>query len=422
MVACKQCTSPNSVDSLFCKKCGATIATEVRSEAQQKLQELVSEGYRIFNEGRTDEARLIAETVLAEEPMSTSALSLKGMCHERVGELALALEAYEKVVELNPDSALDKIKVTHLRQAIAGKILVEPPPRKGRALVGAIAAGVMVIAIGAAFAAFGNQKDAVAKAGEVETPANPNTSAFNPTNLANQNPVKPEQQSNPGPGNQTQTAPPSVTLPSAENNRRTTTIPPWGRGDTQLPSVESGISGEIGRPVNPNITIRPETPPPTSNPGEIDPMIGNSGRANGNAGGGTSVEDEPPPKSIERPSVIDIKLSAPRVSNGGSSEPGENVNGVQALLAAANQQFLLGKFAQAANTYEAALRSGASPGTTNQRIAQCYANLNRNGDAANAYRRAIGAFESSLRSGSGDKGRLQSAIDSCKQALKLVGG
>ncbi|HRK21713.1 MAG TPA: hypothetical protein PLX06_07895, partial [Fimbriimonadaceae bacterium] len=67
-------------------------------------------------------------------------------------------------------------------------------------------------------------------------------------------------------------------------------------------------------------------------------------------------------------------------------------------------------------------RAGASPGSTNQRLGQCYANLNRAGDAANAYRRAIASYETSLRNGSGDSGRLQTAIETCKQALKTLGG
>src|SRR5690349_1264004 len=98
MVACSKCSTENSLDSLFCRQCGEAIATDDRSDAQQKHEHFIAEGYKIFNEGRTAEARLVAETALAENPNSTSALSLKGMCHERAHELALALACFEKVV------------------------------------------------------------------------------------------------------------------------------------------------------------------------------------------------------------------------------------------------------------------------------------------------------------------------------------
>jgi len=419
MVACSQCSTPNSVDSLFCKHCGAAIAGEARSEAQQNLQDLVSEGYRIFNEGRTEEAKLIAGTVLADEPHSTSALSLKGMCHERAGELALALEAYEKVVELNPDSALDKIKVTHLRQALAGKILVEPEPRKGRALVGAIAAVVLVVAVGAAIAAFGPKEDTVADAGQLD----PNrglgdTQAFvdSPkTSTTEEKKPDPNAEGTPG-GTGGSGTPPTILTPQ-DNRRPGPAIPPYN--GTELPGVNEGITGPIGPakvgPPTGEITVRPDVPS-RGNSGDVDPVMdGNSGR--------TAPADDPVvTKPTERPPVIDIRLTNPRVSTGGTPEPGANANGAEALLKAANQQFLLGKFGQAAGTYEAALRAGASPGSTNQRLGQCYANLNRAGDAANAYRRAIASYETSLRNGSGDSGRLQTAIETCKQALKTLGG
>ena len=126
MVRCPDCETPNSVDSKFCRFCGAPLPEEERIDAQMKLNELIAEGNKLFNDGRTDEALLIAESAISSSPNDTRALSLKGMCLERAGDLADALELYERVVELNPDSALDKIKVTHVRNRLAAKV-AEPP-------------------------------------------------------------------------------------------------------------------------------------------------------------------------------------------------------------------------------------------------------------------------------------------------------
>ena len=153
MVRCPDCETPNSVDSKFCRFCGAPLPEEERIDAQVKLNELIAEGNKLFNEGRTDEALLIAESAISSSPNDTRALSLKGMCLERAGYLADALELYERVVELNPDSPLDKIKVTHVRNRLAAKAAEVPPPNRRIALIGASAAIVFVMAVGSIIAA-----------------------------------------------------------------------------------------------------------------------------------------------------------------------------------------------------------------------------------------------------------------------------
>src|SRR5689334_20050982 len=115
MVSCQQCKTPNSLDSAFCKKCGATLSQEDISIAADKLVAMIADGNKLFAEGRTDDAMMVAETAVASNPSSAAALSLKGMCYERKGQLAEALECFERVVELNPDSTLDKLKVNDLK-------------------------------------------------------------------------------------------------------------------------------------------------------------------------------------------------------------------------------------------------------------------------------------------------------------------
>ena len=88
MVACKHCSTPNTLDSTFCKRCGTALPEDDVLAGKEKLDALIAEGNKSFNEGRTDEAMAVAETALASNPTSTNALSLKVLCHERRGELA----------------------------------------------------------------------------------------------------------------------------------------------------------------------------------------------------------------------------------------------------------------------------------------------------------------------------------------------
>ena len=136
MYACKECGTGNPLDSSFCKKCGTALPEQDLAEARGKMDEVLEEGNNLFTEGRTDEAMLIAEAAVAANPSSHMAYSLKGLCHERLGQIAEALECYETAVSLHPDSALDKVKVAALRNRLAAHVVDAPVPDRRRALSG----------------------------------------------------------------------------------------------------------------------------------------------------------------------------------------------------------------------------------------------------------------------------------------------
>jgi tetratricopeptide (TPR) repeat protein len=135
-------------------------------------------------------------------------------------------------------------------------------------------------------------------------------------------------------------------------------------------------------------------------------------------------EDVKPPQKQEAPGIMEITVVSQNgkpTANGGNAS-GMHANGVEALLRTARNQYQVGDYSSAANSYERALRAGADPASSNQRLAQCYEKLGRNADAVAAYSRAADAFQAELDAGKGDKSRLSSAIDSCKQAIKVLGG
>jgi tetratricopeptide (TPR) repeat protein len=412
MVSCTQCNTHNSLDSAFCKKCGATLDADAISLATEKLAATIADGNRLFGTGRTDDALMVAETAIASNPRSAAAISLKGMCLERKGLLAEALECFERVVDIEPDSTLDKLKVNDLKNLlVVEKLQVKQGPDRKVALVGAFAAVVLVISGGAMFAK-ANAKEApdASKLLAMNEPAN-EVRTFGdvmPKDLGGQNPNSTQSQQQP-----------QIQQPAQENSldgtapvqnqpreRERISLPRYANGP--LPSPESGIQGPIG-PVKveipegglPNVgggstrqaITRDPDPTPTTNTTPPQPPAND------------------PPKND--PGIIEIEVSKGGNKVGGSGEVAPTGNGRTALIATARSQMMSGNYGGAASTYERALRAGADPASTNQRLGQCYAQMGRNGDAVAAYTRAAAAFEKA--------GNAQGA-EACRQAVKVLGG
>ena len=63
MVSCKQCNTHNSLDSAFCKKCRATIDPAELALATDRLTAMIADGNRLFADGRTEDALMVAGTI-----------------------------------------------------------------------------------------------------------------------------------------------------------------------------------------------------------------------------------------------------------------------------------------------------------------------------------------------------------------------
>lgn len=415
MVNCKNCQTKNSIDSRFCRNCGVALPDDALKAEREKFDELLAEGYRKFSSNQTEEAFLIAQAAVLASPASASAQSLLGMCHERRGEIALALESYEQVLELNPDSALDKIKVTQLRNSLASHLREEAAPTKKRAALAGVAAAVMLASIAGAIVAInGNAKKSEALVSNDLKPDN-GAEGFN---LGAQNTAVTN--APPGAGSGTTggsgsgggttggvTNPPPVQPGSGSRE--------FPRGPSTLPNVNGEvppvrIEGPIPDGPNPADNTNNSKPNPS---GEVEPKIEDG-----------SPKETPPDESTKPkydPGDIVIKRSAggPRTNMGGGTDIDRTSTTTQ-LIRSAREQFQLGRFEQAASLYERAIREGGDAGTLNQRLGQCYEKLGRRDDAIGAYTRAINALESSAKSDPG--GRASAALESCKQALTVLKG
>lgn len=424
MISCIKCSTSNTLDSTFCRKCGAVISEIDIQEARTELEKLVEDGNHAFNENRTDDALAIADSVLVSDPVNTSALWLKAICHERRGEIPLALECSDRIVELNPDSELDKIRRTQLRNKLNNTLIIHDEPDRKMAMMGAAAAVILVICIGLLTANLiqGRNQPPAVVADHVVT--DPSTSVENPpmTQQAPGTDATSVIQSNQNPGNQFVPGPGDegaitrsnpngdpVSNPPAPQFRAPTL--PSGNANGPLPIAsgsKSGI-GEVG-PVTPVYTGSVPVNP-TSN--------GASKGTDDPDGTNFAVNNDPTPPADDPGQIV---INVHNNPSPGAQPSGASANGAEALNRTALQAFQLGNYSQAANLFEQALRQGGDPVRINQRLGQALERLGRTGEAIDAYRRGVQAGEAAIAQGKPNPAGIRASMDSSQQALKKLGG
>ena len=454
MVSCAQCKTPNTLDSAFCRKCGVELAPNVLAEAREELGKLVEKGSAAYEDGRIEDAAAIAEEATRTDPVNANAWALAGMVHERRGEVAKALEAYERVVELNPDSPLDRLKLAGLRGAIAERATARPDRRTP--LLAGVSAAVLLACVGIVAYKLLNRAPATAETGlTASATAASDLNSIPPgqvtdgravgrvTNsglLTTLEPgdVPPVGSNNPGTpdatagssgegagaygsgsGGRSRGLPPARrdAPPTMEGSLPPMTITPNGT----LP----GASGTPNYPTSPPVKTAPTTPATSRN---LDPDPTPQG-GGGSASGGAS-SDAPKTKSSgpQGPGQIEIQVtdgSAGGAKGSGgrasaSNGAGSGGNGAEALTRVGNAHLTGGDAARAAKAYEGALRAGADSGAVNQRLGQAYERLGKKAEAAQAYARAAASYKERIAAGKGDE-RTKNGLDSVNQALKVLG-
>lgn len=155
---CNDCGTGNTPDSKFCKECGGKFNTgyremmlsvqdthDVEDEAsQERISNLLEMAFWHNENGNVEAAILACEAVLAINKNSTTAHSLLGSLYEKKGDDAKAIEHFEAVLALNPESAADAIKLDRLKRGVRVKAVAPPPAYKWLppALVGVSIAGL----------------------------------------------------------------------------------------------------------------------------------------------------------------------------------------------------------------------------------------------------------------------------------------
>lgn len=126
MHICRRCQARNAPSSTFCLRCGAPLrempadeaaVTDALAEVPPELNPsvLVDEAAAQLAEGRAQAAIENCRRALALDPRNIEAYAVLGMAYEQRGDLTAALEAYESVLQLNPDRPVERQKAALLR-------------------------------------------------------------------------------------------------------------------------------------------------------------------------------------------------------------------------------------------------------------------------------------------------------------------
>lgn len=436
MMVCNECQRTNTLDSKFCRGCGTPLDADAVAAARLENEELIAGGCKLLSESRFDEALMVANVALEADPVNVGAYSLRGDCLERKGDLMGAIEAYEKVIEFNPNSTLDRIKLTHIRNIIAERSAVIPKPSKRFALLAAICAIVFVASVGAIGAILTNGGFGKTNSGTLAnnsegkgSPMNPNGgypgSNIGPGNTGQPNTPNKEQNPESKPDSRTKPNPDTdarTENPNSNPNRPTNPQLPDSRRETN--------TGEV-RPFRPNVDLHPlpdanngGTPNRPSNDPDPVAVDGGKGPAGGNTtpngNGGTA---NPNGTGTKRNGTVDIRPSNGGTvkSGGGETTPPASGGSAADLVRQAREAMHANRYAEAAGLFERALTAGADDGINNQHLGSCYESLGRKADAVRAYSGAVAAYQRRIANGDSSS-RTKSALDSAQQALNNLRG
>lgn len=419
LVECLDCRTENTLDSRFCRSCGGRLPEDEVMNLKAENAKLIGDARMMFSDFRTDECRMMVESVLAVDPKDWDAKALLADCLEREGRPHDAIELYEEVVAARPDSAIDRVRLQHLNKVVsASELAVAPTDNRKTAVLAGVAAVLMLGSVGAAMilAASPGSPDTLKNDGLLAS-QEPEAEAFRTIPLVPT--YAPQPQSNPATDSAADGTTEQLngeTLPTQQPSGHVRVVNPNRGGMTSSQSTinDPGLQPlEVQPPAGATVVPNSGTSTSTSATQTKDP----DPTSQINPRSGTKTGDDVKPDTNSNPGIIEIEVKS---GSNGNSDSGEGARSAEALIRKARDLYAQGDYSRAVKTYEDALRAGASTGATNQRIAQCYEKLGNRSAAISAYQRAVASYEASMKSGGGS--RTQAALDVCKQAIKNLGG
>ena len=354
--------------------------TEVGARAESLMREAVA----LFEQGQLEEALLVCEGALALDETFVPALSLKGLIHERRGQFAEAIAAYERVQALNPLSVAERARLDALRRQ--ARAVVRPAPVRplwAETLPVALAfLGVgLVLLIGFALVlrwsappAPAPSQPVASTAESIPPPVSPPPSATIPAPPAETPPPNPPQA----------VVPPVMIDPSRLALAPAQPNPPRGEIPT-LPAPEPETEP----------TPKSETPKPDSNTprdSEVMPDV--------------KVEET-------QRGVYEI-----RVERAPSQSPNRATPRTSDALTQAQNLQRAGNYREAIQMYLQALPTAPDPAEVHQQIATCYLRLGDKANARTHFLQAIAEYERQIQAGR-DVETVRQGIAACQNGLLL---
>ncbi|MCS6776364.1 MAG: tetratricopeptide repeat protein [Chthonomonadaceae bacterium] len=417
------------------------------TSGEQQVSVLLEEAYRLRAHGDPDAARNLCERALQIKPESTSAYSLLGQIYAEQGDREKAIRAYERVLELNPGSIADRVKLDELRAGSETASEGAPRPRitmtghhttavPSPAGLAAIGAGVLLFLFGAVLILQDRSgtklpagNTAPAENNNVSPAAAPPVQALNTSaEVHTPSPVSPTREISPASlpissGNTAPAAPsPARTGTSAIGSRLPSTYPV-----SIVPApvrVAAQSPGQTTRPTDPEPS-RPDRvhlPPATEDGVTYD---GNGqytiriDTSNVKSGSGTPAARTPaePSASSSSNAVIKVRL-APDSSTAREASDPPRIE-AQSLISLGTDLMTKGDYNGAIRAFQKALpHAGDEAGYLHQKIAQCFQHRGARESAISHYEKAIVELQKQI-----DAGRrvelARDAIRVCEAGIRI---
>lgn len=466
---CTECGIKNSQESNFCKQCGHRLdkPTSPISEEQfnstlpqnEQVGALMERAYSLRVGGDLIGASTLCEQALKLSPDSASAHSLLGQIYEQQGETAKAIREFEMVLEHNPASIADRVKLDQLRSGdtIPLKspqvVVTHPLPNTLPNMFAMIGVGAALILVGAVAAnQFRPGNPPANEPNRQSTQSGiPNASPTNPNHGTTLPQTGSSQSVLPGMSGAASTGgtpnPQSASSPfissaqmSAANNQ-----PPQSRTQLSYPIVNTNNPGTNALPVNTaqvslpsEVTHRDSKPVPRNGTGgsrtrlndeEGGVLQGEDGSykivvdASGNKSGGSSgtrTASTGNTSNKKEGSVVNIQMAK---SPGNNPNPAETLSGTsgeaRTAISVGKDLKLRGDYNRAILSFRKALASaGDETGFVYQEIGKCYQDKGDKDSAIVNYERAISELQKLVDAGRGAD-NARAALRACQTGIKV---
>ncbi len=392
---CTACGTQNGDDGRFCKQCGKPLERPVDGAHEETNPILLERAYQARRDGHLDRSLTICRLAVDHNDKDTSAWSLLGQIYEEMGKTEEALNAYEKVVALNPGSIADRIKLDELRGEAPPASerphvsLASPIPQSSGQQSAPRYVAASLVFLGLAI---------VASAIYITNRPIQVTAPTAPGNVARNNTTPPV------------TAPTKPAAPVQSSNQSADPRQ-YGIGSLLPPTViyeqppsQPSMPAQVYSPPLPN--IKPETKAGasrTATPGGHSKIVIDVGKHSS-----ASAETTPGEK-------IELQVGASPSTDTPPAHPNQNA---RSYMAVAQAEQVQGEYQKAIAAYTSALPTAADDqASIYQQIALCYQHLHDYQNAVTNYQQAIHAYNALVSAG---KRAVESkfGIQACEAGIK----
>ncbi|GIV04585.1 MAG: hypothetical protein KatS3mg016_0160 [Fimbriimonadales bacterium] len=356
-----------------------------KTDVNAQVERLMHEAMSLYEQGRLEEALLACEGALALNENYAPALSLKGLIHERRGQIREAIDAYERVQAVNPLSVSERARLEALRRQ--RNAVARPAPNRPLwiealpAVLAFLGAGMILLMGLFLMMRWTAPAPSSPPAAVASAPTEPRPETQPPA-------IPPPVQETPAPSTSPQTVVPPVMVDPSRVALAPADTPPPPRGTIPtLPAPDSNASAD-----------RQPSPPPA--PSKTD----------------TNSEVMPDVKVEEtQRGVYEIRVQ--RVGEGQNTQRTPSRSSNDALTQAQNHQ-RAGNYREAIQAYLQALPNAPNPAEVYQQIAICYLRLGEKANARVYFQQAIAEYERQIQAGR-DADAARQGIAACQNGLLL---